>query len=120
MFFRFFVFSTHTDISKFLYFCQSLLSCKLTPFKIIYIIFFKSLSKIVRAFSKYCSIFILIISLTFSITSCGFCLSKLMPCFIMKFPDSASLVVNSLCGSPSPASIRTGFNNDVFISFALK
>ena len=43
-----------------------------------------------------------------------------MPCFIMKLPDSKSLLVNWLGGSNSPIPILTGFKNNVFISFALK
>ena len=43
-----------------------------------------------------------------------------MPYFIMKLPDSKSLLVNWSGGSNSPGPILTGFKNNVFISFALK
>ena len=54
IFFWIFAFSNHTDIVNFLYYCQSLVRCNLTRVIIIYIIFFKSLLKFVRAFSKHC------------------------------------------------------------------
>ena len=37
----------------------------------------------------------------------------------MKFPDFTSVVVNSLGGSPNPASTRIGLSRDAFISCAL-
>ena len=43
-----------------------------------------------------------------------------MQCFIMKLPDSKSLLVNWLGGCISPGPTLTGFKNNVFISFALK
>ena len=77
IFFRIFVISTHSDISEFLYFCQSLLSSKLTLLKTIYMIFFKFLSKFVRVFFKHYSILISELHveyflLTFSRNSCDF------------------------------------------------
>ena len=77
IFFRIFVISTHSDISEFLYFCQSLLSSKLTLLKTIYMILFKFLLKFVRVFFKHYSILISELHveyflLTFSRNSCDF------------------------------------------------
>ena len=54
-----------------------------------------------------------------STNSCGLFLSKCNPYFIQKFSDSTSFVVNSINGSPSPASTQISLIRNAFISCAL-